>query len=157
MTFKDRVIQLRRNLRAAGFTAEASRLEHRLTHPDQLASVSTLRNRDLKGFAIQENERDIILIGWAQAEGPLCAHLLRRNRAPFLVCDEDEVYARKAARSGKMSSRRASSSAGHATSMRLPTDLRDLLRAEADRTGASVSSIMVTIIADHYRARRQYD
>ena len=166
--FLRRVLNLKTNLRDAGFTAEAMRLQHRLTHPDQLDAVAREGNRDrrdLLGYAIQENERDTILLGWAEspevrAAGYRCklvAYLLRRNRAPFLVCDEDEVYARKTRRNGRMASLTASSSSGHATSIRLPTDLHDLLRCDAHENGVSVSSAMVAIIADHYRARRKYD
>jgi hypothetical protein len=158
--FLRRILNLKTNLRDAGFTAEAMRLEHRLTHPDQLDAVAREGNRDrrdLLGYAIRENERDTILIGWEPYQTRLVAYLLRRNRAPFLVCDEDEVYARKTRRNGRMASLTASSSSGHATSIRLPTDLRDLLRCDAHENGVSVSSAMVAIIADHYRARRKYD
>jgi len=172
--FLRRVLNLKRNLRDAGFTAEAMRLQHRLTHPDQLDAVAREGNRDrrdLLGYAIQENERDTILLGWTESPEvravlepvavlgrcKLVAYLLRRNRAPFLVCDEFQVYARKTRRNGRMASLTASSSSGHATSIRLPTDLHDLLRCDAHENGVSVSSAMVAIIAGHYRARRKYD
>jgi len=167
--FLRRVLNLKRNLRDAGFTAEAMRLQHRLTHPDQLDAVAREGNRDrrdLLGYAIQENERDTILIVWETRirgmDDPtgarrLVAYVLRRNRPPFLVCDEDQVYARKTRRNGRMASLTASSSSGHATSIRLPTDLHDLLRCDAHENGVSVSSAMVAIIAGHYRARRKYD
>tara|TARA_R110000824_G_scaffold59858_1_gene160398 strand:+ start:4213 stop:4785 length:573 start_codon:yes stop_codon:yes gene_type:complete len=63
--FRDKVLRLKRNLHSTGFTAEAMRLERRITEPAQLSQVGRpagVRAPELRGYPIQENERDLVII-----------------------------------------------------------------------------------------------
>ncbi len=180
--FRDRMVRLKRNIQKTGFAKEASRLERRVTSIEQLQQVNTFGNRELIGYPIQENERDLILLTNAPADTSslyllakyqearpesvaalkshlstfsslVQVHVLRPHRPPFLLCDELFVWGSKKRRCGKLGAYKPRTSSRQATSVRFPMELHDLIREES----SSLSDTVVHIVAEHYRRLRKYD